>query len=433
MGKCSACGEWNSIVEEVVISKKEKFPLESLRPEIHPTVLNDIESSKEPRIELPIKELNRVFGGGIVPGSLTLLGGEPGIGKSTILLQLALLLENKSILYISGEESGEQIKMRAERIEGENSKCFIYPETNTQKIIHQIGVLNPDLVIIDSVQTLESGLLESAPGSISQIRECTAEFMHVAKRDNIPILLIGHITKDGNIAGPKVLEHMVDVVLSFEGQRNHVYRIIRTIKNRFGSTNELGIFEMTEGGLIEVANPSKVLIGNRTDEFSGIAISASLEGMRPLLIETQALVSSAVYGTPQRSCTGFDLRRLSMLLAVLEKRVGFRLGAKDVFLNMAGGIRVDDPATDLAVACAILSSSEDVGIPTNACFAAEIGLSGEVRPVSRLDQRIAEAEKLGFEKIYVSGYTASPISKSNKGIEIIYTKKIGDVFNHLFG
>ena len=429
MGKCSSCGEWNTIVEELIVSKKEKYHNENLKVETKPIQIHEISPHAQPRLPLPIQELNRVFGGGIVPGSLSLLGGEPGIGKSTILLQLALLLKGRKVMYVSGEESGQQIKMRAERLENANELCYIYSETNTEKIIHQINQVQPELVIIDSVQTLESSHLESTPGSISQIRECTAEFMHFSKQNNIPIILVGHITKDGNIAGPKVLEHMVDTVLSFEGQRNHVYRIIRSVKNRFGSTNELGIFEMTEKRLIEVRNPSEVLIGNRDEAYSGIAISASIEGMRPLLIESQALVSSAVYGTPQRSCTGFDLRRLSMLLAVLEKRMGFRLGAKDVFLNMAGGLRVDDPAIDLGVIAAILSSSEDIAISTKDCFAAEIGLSGEVRPVSRLDQRIVEAEKLGFERIFVSGY--SSVVKS-KNIEVISNKRIGDVFNLLF-
>ena len=443
MGKCTACEEWNTIVEEVVVkSKPSSGGVNYSLNETKPSPINNISIVELPRLELPIKEFNRVLGGGIVPGSLTLLGGEPGIGKSTIMLQISLILKGKKVLYISGEESSEQIKLRAERLSSNrgseefdfsNADCYIYPETNTQKIFTQIDNIQPELVVIDSIQTLHSDYIESTPGSISQIRECTAELMKYAKSKMVPIVLVGHITKDGNIAGPKVLEHMVDTVLSFEGERNHVYRIIRTIKNRFGSTNELGIFEMTGKGLIEVLNPSEILINSRGEEFSGIAIAASMEGMRPLLIETQALVSSAVYGTPQRSCTGFDLRRLSMLLAVLEKRLEFRLGAKDVFLNMAGGLKVEDPAIDLAVLAAILSSSEDISISSKTCFAGEVGLSGEIRPVTRLDQRISEAEKLGFEKIFVSGYSSNSTNQPRYNIEIIEAKKINDVFQELFG
>lgn len=427
-GKCNSCGEWNSLVEERVVKSKK-----SGTPRVGPTSpisLKEISTKQLPRIPIPLKELNRVFGGGIVPGSLTLIAGEPGIGKSTLSLQLALQSELK-VCYISGEESEFQLKMRAERLSGQNSECLIYTETNAELILESLHGLSPDLVIIDSIQTVFSEQLESSAGSVSQIRESSALFLNYAKTKNVPVLLIGHVTKEGNIAGPKVLEHMVDTVLNFEGERNHVYRLVRTVKNRFGSTNELGIFEMTEKGLVEVENPSKVLLGNRDDDFSGIAISASIEGLRPILIETQALVSSAVYGTPQRSATGFDIRRLNMLLAILEKRMGFSLGSKDVFLNLAGGIRLDDPALDLSIMAAILSSSGDIPISKKSCFAGEVGLSGEIRPVNRLDQRIKEADKLGFERIYVSGY-----SKFNNDqysdLEVKSFKRVRDVFADLF-
>jgi DNA repair protein RadA/Sms len=360
------------------------------------------------------------------------LGGEPGIGKSTLLLQLALAPGKLKTLYISGEESEQQLKMRATRINENNTSCYILTETNTSKIFAQIGALQPELVIVDSIQTLSTDMIDSSPGSISQIRECASEFLRFAKETSTPVFLIGHITKDGNIAGPKVLEHMVDTVLQFEGDRNHVYRIVRAVKNRFGSTPELGIYEMQANGLREVSNPSEILLSQRDDNLSGISIAATMEGLRSLLIEIQALVSTAAYGTPQRSTTGFDSRRLNMLLAVLEKRCGFRLGTKDVFLNITGGIKVDDPATDLAVICAVLSSNEDIAIPGNVCFAAEVGLSGEIRPVTRIDARIAEAEKLGLEKIFISAYSKG-IDTQKHNIEIVKVKKVEDVFSALFG
>jgi DNA repair protein RadA/Sms len=375
-------------------------------------------------------ELNRVLGGGLVPGSLTLLGGEPGIGKSTLLLQISLKLPFRT-LYVSGEESQKQIKMRAERITAQADNCFILTETKTQNIFRQIETIDPEVVIIDSIQTLHSDYIESSAGSISQIRETTAELIKFAKESNVPVILIGHITKDGSIAGPKILEHMVDTVLQFEGDRNHVYRILRALKNRFGSTAELGIYEMQGTGLREVSNPSEILISHKDEELSGTAIATTLEGMRPLMVEIQALVSTAVYGTPQRSTTGYNAKRLNMLLAVLEKRAGFRLGAKDVFLNVTGGINVDDPAIDLAVVAAILSSNEDIPVGKGYCFAGEIGLSGEIRPVNRVDQRILEAEKLGFSTIFVSKY--SKVSLKNTIIDIKQVGRIEDVAGHLFG
>ena len=375
-------------------------------------------------------EFNRVLGSGIVPGSLILLGGEPGIGKSTLLLQISLKLPYKT-LYVSGEESQKQIKMRAERIQPKSEHCYILTETKTQNIFKQITVIQPDIVIIDSIQTLHTDYIESSAGSISQIRECTTELIKFAKETATPVILIGHITKDGNIAGPKILEHMVDTVLQFEGDRNHVYRILRSLKNRFGSTSELGIYEMQGSGLREVANPSEILLSKNDEDLSGTAIASTLEGMRPLMIEIQALVSTAVYGTPQRSTTGYNAKRLNMLLAVLEKRAGFRLGAKDVFLNVTGGISVDDPAIDLAVISAILSSNEDISIEKRVCFAAEIGLAGEIRPVNRIDQRISEAEKLGFKRILVSKH--NKITLKNTQIQIVLVSKIEDVVRNLFG
>ena len=433
-GQCNSCREWNTLVEEV-IQKSEKKSWNSeaapnFRKTTKPLRISEIEVSKEERLRTNNQELDRVLGGGIVPGSLTLLGGEPGIGKSTLLLQVSLNLAFRT-LYVSGEESQQQIKMRAQRINPDSDKCFILTETKTQNIFQQIEKLEPEVVIIDSIQTLHSDYIESGPGSISQIRECTAELIKFAKETATPVVLIGHITKEGSIAGPKVLEHMVDTVLQFEGDRNHVYRILRAHKNRFGSTNELGIYEMQGNGLREVSNPSEILISKNEEELSGTAISATLEGMRPLMIEIQALVSSAVYGTPQRSATGYNAKRLNMLLAVLEKRAGFRLGAKDVFLNITGGISVDDPALDLAVVAAILSSNEDIAVPKDICFAAEVGLAGEVRPVTRVEQRILEAEKLGFSSIVVS--TQNKIPKSNFTIKIQKVSKIEDVVSFLFG
>tara|TARA_R110002096_G_scaffold78772_2_gene185244 strand:+ start:8915 stop:10273 length:1359 start_codon:yes stop_codon:yes gene_type:complete len=426
-GQCNACKEWNTIVEELIQKSEKsdwKTPTTQTKRASVPLRINEIDNSKEARLDTFDGEFNRVLGGGIVPGSLTLLGGEPGIGKSTLLLQIALKLPYKT-LYVSGEESQKQIKMRAERINPNNSNCYILTETKTQNIFKQIAALQPDIVIIDSIQTLHSDYIESSSGSISQIKECTTELIKFAKETATPVLLIGHITKDGNIAGPKILEHMVDTVLQFEGDRNHVFRILRAHKNRFGSTNELGIYEMQGSGLREVSNPSEILISKKDEELSGNAIAATLEGMRPLMIEVQALVSTAVYGTPQRSATGFNAKRLNMLLAVLEKRAGFRLGAKDVFLNITGGITVDDPAIDLAVVASILSSNEDVALQKDFCFAAEVGLSGEIRPVQRVEQRILEAEKLGFSTIFVSKY--NKISIKNTVIKIHLISKIEDL------
>ncbi|MFN4198163.1 MAG: DNA repair protein RadA, partial [Flavobacterium sp.] len=405
-GQCHNCKQWNTIVEEV-IQKEEKNSWKPSSSETKkaskPLRIKEIDSTQEIRLNTSDGELNRVLGGGLVPGSLTLLGGEPGIGKSTLLLQIALKLPFKT-LYVSGEESQKQIKMRAERIDSTYDNCYILTETKTQHIFRQIQEMEPEIVIIDSIQTLHTDFIESTAGSISQIRECTAELIKFAKETNVPVLLIGHITKDGTIAGPKILEHMVDTVLQFEGDRNHVYRILRSLKNRFGSTAEIGIYEMQGSGLREVANPSEILISHKDEELSGTAIASTLEGMRPLMIEIQALVSTAVYGTPQRSTTGYNAKRLNMILAVLEKRAGFRLGAKDVFLNVTGGISVDDPAIDLAVVAAILSSNEDIPVGKDFCFAGEVGLAGEIRPVNRVEQRILEAEKLGFSTIFVSKY-----------------------------
>ena len=431
MGKCKSCNEWNTIVEELLSESKSKsWTKDGKSNVITPLPIHDIALDSKKRIDTSDKELNRVLGGGIVSGSLILLGGEPGIGKSTLLLQIALQIKEEKVLYVTGEESEQQIKMRADRLNLSQSSCLILTETNTQQIIQHIQNVQPTVLIIDSIQTLYTSSIDSSAGSVSQIRECTSELMNYAKFSGTPVLLIGHINKDGHIAGPKILEHMVDVVLQFEGDRNHVYRILRANKNRYGSTSELGIYEMQSAGLREVANPSEILLSQKDEPMSGIAVSATLEGVRPLMIELQALVSSAVYGTPQRSATGFDLRRLSMLLAVLEKRCGFKLGAKDVFLNITGGIRVDDPAIDLAVVCAILSSNVDMAINDKCCFAAEVGLSGEIRPVNRCEQRIQEAEKLGFEKIYISKY--NKISHKNFSITIVEVSKIEDVFRLLF-
>ena len=431
MGKCKACKQWNTIVEEVVSKTQNKSTWKTgttQKANIAQSI-QEISLENEPRIDTSDKELNRVLGGGIVPGSLVLLGGEPGIGKSTLLLQVALLLQHK-VLYVTGEESDKQIRMRAERLGLKESSCHILTETNTQNIFQQIVAVQPDLLVVDSIQTLQTNSIESSPGSISQIRECTSELMKFAKESGTPVILIGHINKDGHIAGPKILEHMVDVVLQFEGDRNHVYRILRANKNRFGSTAELGIYEMQSQGLREVSNPSEILISQKDEALSGVAISATMEGVRPLMIETQALVSSAVYGTPQRSATGFDLRRLSMLLAVLEKRCGFKLGAKDVFLNITGGIKVDDPAIDLGVVCAILSSNVDMAIDDKSCFAAEVGLSGEIRPINRCEQRIQEAEKLGFERIFISKY--NKVNPQDYNIQVITVAKMEEVFKALF-
>lgn len=432
-GQCNSCKEWNTIVEEI-IQKEEKSTWKIASSETKkiskPLKVTEIDSTQEVRMDTRDGELNRVLGGGIVPGSLILLGGEPGIGKSTLLLQISLKLPYKT-LYVSGEESQKQIKMRAERITSNTDNCYILTETKTQNIFRQIQEIEPEIVIIDSIQTLHTEYIEASPGSISQIRETTAELIKFAKETNIPVILIGHITKDGTIAGPKILEHMVDTVLQFEGDRNHVYRILRSLKNRFGSTSELGIYEMLGSGLREVSNPSEILISHKDVTLSGTAIASTLEGMRPLMIEIQALVSTAVYGTPQRSTTGYNAKRLNMILAVLEKRAGFRLGTKDVFLNITGGISIDDPAIDLAVVAAILSSNEDIPIGEGYCFAGEVGLSGEIRPVNRVDQRIQEAEKLGFSTIFVSKY--NKISLKNTFIKVKLVSKIEDVASELFG
>lgn len=434
IGHCPGCGAWNSYVEEsVVVGKDSKSTKNTIVSETkaRPVKVQDISSTKEARIDLECDELNRVLGGGLVPGSLILLGGEPGIGKSTLLLQVALKLKDKKILYVSGEESAQQIKMRAERIGISNENCLILTETNTTNIIKHFEEVNPDIVIIDSIQTLESPAIDSTAGSISQIRETAAEMNKVAKSLHVPTFLIGHITKDGSIAGPKILEHIVDTVIQFEGDRHYGFRVLRTIKNRFGSSSELGIFEMNSNGLREVSNPSEILLSQRDEQVSGISIAATLEGLRPMMIETQALVSTAAYGTPQRSCTGFDTRRLNMLLAVLEKRAGFRLSMKDVFLNIAGGLRVDDPATDLAVVAAILSSNEDVEISNRYAFAAEVGLSGEIRSVNRIEARIAEADKLGMEKIFVSKYNCRGLDTSKYNVEIVPLATIGDLIKNM--
>jgi len=435
IGRCPSCGEWNTYVEEVIQSdaRKNKLPGTTHKNPPKPKRILEIESKSENRINTHNKELNRVLGGGLVAGSLILVGGEPGIGKSTLMLQIALNLNGMKVLYITGEESEQQIKMRAERIGIKNTECYILAETHTQSIFQHIEKLLPQLVIIDSIQTIYTDIIDSSAGSISQIRETAGEFQKYSKLTDTPVILIGHITKEGSLAGPKVLEHMVDTVLQFEGDRNYDYRILRSVKNRFGSTSELGIYEMQGTGLREVENPSEILLSHRDENLSGIAIAAMVEGMRPMMIETQALVSSAAYGTPQRSATGYDIRRLNMLLAVLEKRSGFRLGIKDVFLNIAGGIRVDDPAIDLAIICAILSSNEDIPINRKACFAAEVGLSGETRPVNRIEQRIAEADKLGFEQIFISKYSLKGIDRKKFKIQIIPAGKIEEVFGKLFG
>jgi DNA repair protein RadA/Sms len=433
IGQCTSCKQWNTIVEEVVQKEDKsswKATSSTTKKAASPIAVAQIKNEKELRVDSLNQEFNRVLGGGIVPGSLILLGGEPGIGKSTLLLQIALKLSIKT-LYVSGEESQKQIKMRADRIHPNSKNCYILTETKTQNIFQQLIASAPELVIIDSIQTLHSDYIESAAGSISQIRECTAELIKFAKESNTPVILVGHITKDGTIAGPKILEHMVDTVLQFEGDRNYVYRILRAQKNRFGSTAELGIYEMQGGGLREVNNPSEILISKSDEDLSGTAIAATVEGMRPLMIEIQALVSTAVYGTPQRSTTGFNAKRLNMLLAVLEKRAGFKLAAKDVFLNITGGISVDDPAIDLAVMAAILSSNADIPLERGVCFAAEVGLAGEIRPVQRIDQRIIEAEKLGFSTIYVS--KSNKIGLKNTKISLKLVSKIEEVASHLFG
>jgi len=435
IGKCPSCGEWNTYVEEVVVHERKEpswRKKEKRVKETGPIKIADIEPTSQKRIITPDEELNRVLGGGIVPGSLVLLGGEPGFGKSTLMLQLSLQLKGRKILYVSGEESEQQLKMRSERLPHANDQCFILTETNTDTIFYHIAALEPEIVIIDSIQTLQTPAVESTAGSVSQVRECAAEFLQYAKESNVPVFLIGHITKEGTLAGPKVLEHMVDTVLQLEGDRHYSYRILRTLKNRYGSASELGIYELIGEGMREVKNPSELLITQREEATSGIAIASMMEGIRPMLIETQALVTPYVYGTPQRSSTGFDPRRLNMLLAVLEKRCGFHFGVKDVFFNIAGGIRVEDPAIDLAVVAALISSFEDIPIASNVCFSGEVGLSGEIRAVTRIEQRILEADKLGFEKIFLSKYNQKGIDKSKFKIEIIWLGKVEEMKNHLF-
>lgn len=435
LGKCPSCNEWNTFAEEVIQKETSRNTLVdfSLSRNSIPKQIKNIQIENEPRIDTKNAELNRVLGGGMVPGSVILVGGEPGIGKSTLMLQVALKLQGLNVLYISGEESEQQIKMRAQRLGDGNPETFILTETSVQAIFGHLKNLQPNVIIVDSIQTLHTDIIDSSAGSISQIKECANQLQQYAKITNTPIFLIGHITKDGQLAGPKLLEHMVDTVLQFEGDRNYGYRILRAVKNRFGSTSELGIYEMRNDGLREVSNPSEILISHRDEQLSGITIAATMEGLRPMLIETQALVSSAAYGMPQRSTTGFDSRRLNMLLAVLEKRSGFRLASKDVFLNIAGGIRVDDPAIDLAVVSAILSSNEDMPVSQKVCFAAEVGLSGEIRAVSRIEQRITEAAKFGFEKIFISNYNFKSMVQKNNNIQLVPVSRMEDVFRALFG
>jgi len=437
LGQCPSCNQWNTFVEELIQRETAKnngwqHYNETTERTNKTILLNEINSSEEKRLMTADEELNRVLGGGIVPGSIVLVAGEPGIGKSTLFLQNGLKFTDKIILYISGEESEQQIKMRADRLNISNENFYLLTETSTQVIFQEIKKLKPDLVIIDSIQTLQTPYIDSSPGSISQIRECASEFQRFAKETNTPVFLIGHITKEGVIAGPKILEHMVDTVLQFEGDRHYAYRILRTLKNRYGSTSELGIYEMTDTGMRAVTNPSEILITQKEDQLSGIAIAATIEGMRPLLIEMQALVTQSVYGTPQRTVSGFDLRRLQLLLAVLEKRGGFHFGVKDVFINVAGGLKIEDPSIDLAVLCALLSSYDDTPLPQHICFAGEVGLSGEIRAVNRIDQRIAEAEKLGFEKIIISKYNQKGLAKQKFNIQVVTMGQVEEVYRYLF-
>lgn len=435
MGKCPSCGMWSTFVEEIV--RKEtpgRRPLSGMETEKNkPVVLSEIAAANEPRIDLHDEELNRVLGGGMVPGSLVLIGGEPGIGKSTLVLQTVLRLADKRVLYVSGEESARQLKLRADRLSGGGGDCFIVCETSLEQIYTHIKNIRPELVVIDSIQTISTELIDSSPGSVAQVRECSASILRFAKESHTPVLLIGHINKEGSIAGPKVLEHIVDTVLQFEGDQHYMYRILRSIKNRFGSTAELGIYEMRQDGLRQVSNPSELLLSHEHEGMSGVAIASAIEGVRPFLIETQALVSSAVYGNPQRSATGFDTRRMNMLLAVLEKRVGFKLAQKDVFLNIAGGLRVNDPAIDLPVISAILSSNMDAAIEPQVCMAGEIGLSGEIRPINRIEQRIAEAEKLGFKQFLLPKHNLQGIDARKWKIELLPVRKVEEAFRTLFG
>lgn len=438
LGKCPSCQQWNTFVEELIQKDVKKsssndwmsYNGETTTKKIQ--LLDEVKTKETPRLLTNDQELNRVLGGGIVPGSIVLVAGEPGIGKSTLFLQMGLQLQDVTTLYISGEESEQQIKMRADRLNMQSENFYLLTETSTQTIFQEIKKLKPELIIVDSIQTLESPFIDSSPGSVSQIRECAAEFQQFAKETHTPVFLIGHITKEGSIAGPKLLEHMVDTVLQFEGDRHYAYRILRTLKNRFGSTAELGIYQMNDNGMNPVLNPSEILITQKEDQLSGIAIAATIEGMRPLLIEVQALVTESVYGTPQRTVSGFDLRRLQLLLAVLEKRGGFHFGSKDVFLNIAGGFKVEDPSIDLAVLVALLSSFEDVPMPHDVCFAGEVGLSGEIRAVNRIEQRIAEAQKLGFKKIIVSKYNQKGMAKQKFNIEVVTMGRVDEVYRSLF-
>lgn len=436
LGRCPSCGEWNTFEEEVVVRDEQpaKGKAHNVPAQSRPKLIDEVALTQLPRIATGFTEFDNVLGGGIVPGSIVLLGGEPGIGKSTLLLQMALQIREVKVLYVSGEESEGQLKMRAARLSSSPApNCYVLTETNTQQIFKHIEELKPDIVITDSIQTMQSSLLDSAAGSISQLKECAAEFQHLSKTTGIPVFLIGHITKDGTLAGPKILEHIVDTVLQFEGDQHYGYRIVRCIKNRFGSTAEMGIFEMKQDGLAEIHNPSDILLSQHEEDYSGNAVAAIMEGNRPIMIETQALVSTAVYGVPQRSATGYDIRRMNMLLAVLEKRCHFKLGAKDVFLNIAGGVRVEDPAINLAIVAAILSSAIDIAIDAKTCFAGEMGLSGEVRPVSRIIQRIAEADKLGFQRMFVSKYNVKGVNTKDFSVKIIPIAKVEEMVKILFG
>lgn len=449
LGKCPGCNSWNTFVEEVIQTGSRQAPAtwsdyhaadepsgqaltKARGRDTRIVTLDQIQNQKEVRILTRDMEINRVLGGGIVPGSIVLVAGEPGIGKSTLFLQAGLELQDYRVLYISGEESEQQIKMRATRIATHSDQFYLLTETVTQEIFKEVRKLKPQVIIVDSIQTLQSNIIESSPGTVSQIRECAAEFQRFAKETNTPVFLIGHITKDGSIAGPKILEHMVDTVLQFEGDRHYAYRILRTLKNRFGSTAELGIYEMTASGMRAVNNPSEILITQKTEQLSGSAIAASMEGMRPLLLEVQALVTQSVYGTPQRTVSGFDLRRLQLLLAVLEKRGGFLFGMKDVFINIAGGLKVEDPSIDLAIISALLSSYEDKPLPPTICFAGEVGLNGEIRAVNRVEQRVAEAEKLGFEQIIVSRYNKKGFADQTKAIKVTQLGKVEELYELLF-